>query len=170
MNVLFNLKNKDFPTRISVLDFLKRELETNTYYSGRYNNSMNNGNEYIRFHNGSVEVWILIPMDLFNKLLKQTFKSRNGQTLNIQIGNTIYLQENAETDNPTYSKMTIQSPTYTINSDFIINYDIPKTTVYKARRGNSMSGFIRIKDNIAENGFVFEFIPVKQGAADNQHI
>lgn len=170
MNILFNLKNKDFQTRITVLDYLRRQLVMNDYYDGRYGDSMNNGNEYIRFHNGSVETWVLIPQDLFDVFVKQTFKSRSGEILNIKIGKTIYIQDDVNTPTPIYHKMVIQSPSYNIRPDFKISYSNVKTQVYKTRRSNSMSGFIRIMDNIKENGFVFDFTIVPQGSAENQHI
>jgi hypothetical protein len=169
-NILFNLKNKDFDTRVIVLDYLRKQLSTGKYYSGRYENPKENVEEYFRFEQGVVEIWYKIPLDLFENFTKQVFKDKNGSNINIKIGRTIYLQEDAHTDNPKYYKSFIDNYSITLNPNLSINYNRDKKQVWKMLRADSLLGFNRIKNNRIDNNIVFDFTSVDKFIDTNQHI
>lgn len=169
MNILFNLRNKDYQSRIIILDYLRRELSTGKYYAGRYSNPIDNGNEYFRLDRGSLQSWVLIPKDLFDLLITKTFKARDGSIIDMKIDRSIIIQEDAHTDNPKYYKMSIGGHSVKFNSNFKVDYSKPKTILYKVRKSNSLGGFIKITNTVSEDA-TFDFSTIEKMAENNQHI
>ena len=169
MNVMFNLGNRDYQSRIIILDFIRKELSTGKYYAGRYSNPIHNGNEYFKIDGNNLQTWILIPQDLFDLLITKTFKARDGSIIDIKIDRAIYLQEGAETNAPKYYKMNISNHDIKFNSNFKVDYSKPKTILYKTRKAKSLGGFLKIT-NTSGDDTAFDFSIVDYMADNNQHI
>ena len=168
MNVLFNLRNKDYQTRVILLEYIRRELSTGKYYAGRYSDPIDNANEYFRLDQSAIQAWYLVPQDLFDNMIKQTFKRRDGSQIELLINKMVYLQEDAHTDNPTYYSMSLQSVKFNKNS--IVNYNVSKKRLYKVRKTNSLNGFMKITNRIGGNETSFDFSEIDLLAEKDQHI